>query len=163
MAKAFRYLFLFLLSAGVLVSCKKTEYVYQIENENLYPDNAGKVKVKSDEQFVSILYANLFQEALGANELVRVVRCIRANGDKDLIHEVLVSNFMNRADVQLPEAEFMRANPDSFVVETYKRFLVRYPTEAEKTWFRNYINTHPTVTPEIVYASFAISNEYQFY
>jgi hypothetical protein len=92
-----------------------------------------------------------------------VVRCIRANGDKDLIHEVLVSNFMNRPDVQLPEAEFMRSNPDSFVVETYKRFLVRYPTEAEKTWFRNYINTHPTVTPEIVYSSFAISNEYQFY
>jgi hypothetical protein len=163
MVKAFRYLFLFLLSAGVLASCKKTEYVYQIENENLYADNAGKVKVKSDEQYVSILYANLFQEALGANELVRVVRCIRANGDKDLIHEVLVSNFMNRPDVQLPEAEFMRSNPDSFVVDTYKRFLVRYPTEAEKTWFRNYINTHPTVTPEIVYSSFAISNEYQFY
>ena len=163
MGNTLRYLFFCLLSAGVLVSCKKTEYVYQIENENLYPDNAGKVKVKSDEQFVSILYANLFQEALGANELVRVVRCIRANGDKDLIHEVLVSNFMNRPDVQLPEAEFMRANPDSFVVETYKRFLVRYPTEAEKTWFRNYINTHPTVTPEIVYSSFAISNEYQFY
>jgi hypothetical protein len=163
MGKTLRYLFFCLLGAGVLGSCKKTEYVYQIENENLYPDNAGKVKVKSDEQFVSILYANLFQEALGANELVRVVRCIRANGDKDLIHEVLVSNFMNRPDVQLPEAEFMRANPDSFVVETYKRFLVRYPTEAEKTWFRNYINTHPTVTPEIVYSSFAISNEYQFY
>ncbi|MBX7181112.1 MAG: hypothetical protein K1X82_03280 [Bacteroidia bacterium] len=163
MTKHLCVLFLFLLIGGILHSCKKTEYTYQIENENLYPDNAGKVKLKSDEQYVSILYANLFQEALGANELVRVVRCIKANGDKDLIHEVLVSNFMNRPDVQLPTSEIMRANPDSFIVETYKRFLVRFPTEAEKTWFRNYINTHPTVTPEIVYSSFAISNEYQFY
>ena len=47
--------------------------------------------------------------------------------------------------------------------ETYKRFLVREPTEAETTYFKNYINSDPNVTPELVYFAFALSNEYLFY
>lgn len=146
-----------------LQSCKKTEYEFEVENTQLYPDNAGKVKVKSEEQYVSILYANLFQQALGANELARIVRCIHAVGDKDLVHEVLISNFMNRPEVQLPTVQEMNENPDLFIENTYKRFFVRKPTEAEKTWFRNYLKTHPMVRPELVYYAFALSNEYQFY
>ena len=57
----------------------------------------------------------------------------------------------------------MLANPDNFVEETYVRFLVRYPTQAERTWMRNYIQNTPTVTPELVYSSFALSTEYLHY
>ena len=51
----------------------------------------------------------------------------------------------------------------NFVFETYKRFLIREPTEAEVTYFRNYITSDPNVSPELVYFSFALSNEYLFY
>jgi hypothetical protein len=57
----------------------------------------------------------------------------------------------------------MRQDPEAFITETYKRFFVRVPTEAEKTYMINYINSHPEVTPEHVYYAFAISNEYYFY
>jgi hypothetical protein len=40
---------------------------------------------------------------------------------------------------------------------------VRNPSEAERQYFKNYISTHPNVTPEMVYFSFALSDEYLFY
>ena len=57
----------------------------------------------------------------------------------------------------------MRADIEQFVIKTYKRFYVRKPSEAEKTFFINYIESHPNITAEHLYFSFASSNEYYFY
>jgi hypothetical protein len=154
-----------LLGALLLTSgCKKDDgNTYGVNNENLLPPGAGKTKVKSNEQYVSILYANLFQQALRANSLYDISKCIESIGDKDVAKEVIISNFMNKPNVQLPADSTMRNDVPKFVVDTYNRFLVRNPTEAEKTWFVNFINANPNVTPELVYFSFALCNEYQYY
>ena len=47
--------------------------------------------------------------------------------------------------------------------ETYKRFFVRDISQAEREFFLNYLNANPNVSSEMVYMSFALSNEYQFY
>jgi hypothetical protein len=57
----------------------------------------------------------------------------------------------------------MRAEVDVFIFDTYKRFLIREPSELEFTYFRNYINANSNVTSEMVYISFALSNEYYYY
>ena len=57
----------------------------------------------------------------------------------------------------------MRQDLDLFLEETYKRFFVRDITEAEREFFLNYLNANPNVSSEMVYMSFALSNEYQFY
>ncbi|UPT65387.1 MAG: hypothetical protein M0D57_12555 [Sphingobacteriales bacterium JAD_PAG50586_3] len=160
-------LIFFIFSFSFLVSqtsCKKTdENTYDVNNVNLLPPGAGKTKQKSNEQYVSILYANLFQQALSANRLFDITQCIESIGDKDIAREVIISNFMNKPDVLIPADSVMQNNPEQFVIDTYNRFLVRNPTVAEKTWFVNYINANPNVTPELVYFSFALSNEYMFY
>lgn len=159
--------FKIIILLGLLISaasCKKKDtYEYQVNPENLYPTNAGKVKLKTDGQYVSILYANLFQTALSSNELFRITQCIESVGDKELVREVIISNFMNRNDVIIPTNEEMRADIDGFLEATFERFYVRKMTEAERTWFRNYIESNPNVTPELVYFSFGLSNEYLFY
>ena len=145
-------------------ACKKTdENTYDVNNVNLLPPGAGKTKQKSNEQYVSILYANLFQQALSANRLFDITQCIESIGDKDIAREVIISNFMNKPDVLIPADFVMQNNPEQFVIDTYNRFWVRNPTVAEKTWFVNFINANPNVTPELVYFSFALSNEYMFY
>lgn len=152
------------LAVLVLAGCKKDDAnTYGVNNENLLPPGAGKDKIKSNEQYVAILHANLFQTAMSANQLYQVTQCIESIGDKELAREVIISNFMNKPGVQLPADSTMRNNPEAFVIETYNRFLVRNPTEAEKTWFINYIEANPNVTPELVYFSFSLSNEYMFY
>lgn len=155
------WLSLILLSA----SCRKpdAEDLYEVNQVKLYPSIADKNKLKSQEQYVSILHTNLFQTALSGNELVQMIDCLESIGDKELGREVLISNFMNEPGVILPSDSVMRANPEAFVIETYERFFVRRPSEAEKTWFIQYIEANPTLSTELVYFAFALSNEYLYY
>ncbi len=142
--------------------CEKDK-LYEVNEETILPPNANKTKLKSDQQYIAILYANLFQTALSSDDLFEASECVQSIGDKDLVHEVLISNYMNKSNVILPTNEEMRADIDAFITETYNRFLVRNPTEAERQYFKNYINTNPNVRPELVYFSFALCNEYQYY
>ena len=146
----------------VLFACQK-EYIYDVNLENIQLPNAGKTKLKTEDQYIAILYANLFQTAISPNELVDVNRCIESIGDKELVHEVIISNFMNKPDVIIPTDSLMRIDIDTFMFNTYERFLVREMTEAERTYWNIYINSTPQVTPELVYFSFALSNEYLYY
>jgi hypothetical protein len=153
-------IFFFLFSVS---SCKKEDVVYDINQLQSSSYNANKNKLKSIGQYISIVYANLFQKALSSNELVEITRCIESIGDKQVAHEIVLSNFMNRGDVIIPSDSMMRADLDLFLEETYKRFFVRNITEAEREFFLNFLNSNPHVSCEMVYMSFALSNEYQFY
>lgn len=153
-----------LLLGALLGGCRKEpEPSFVLNQVELYPSAAGKEKLKTNEQYVAILYANLFQTALSANDIFGINTCIESIGDKELAREVIISNFMNKPGVQLPTVAEMNANLNAFIEDTYVRFFVRYPTEAEKLWLRNFITTNPYATPEIVYFSFALSNEYLYY
>jgi len=146
----------------ITYSCKK-DPVYDINEIQSQSYNANKNKLKTTGQYISILYANLFQEALSANELVEITRCIESVGDKELVHEVILSNFMNKEGVLIPSDSLMRADLNLFIEETYKRFYVRDITEAEREYFINFFEAHPNVSAEMVYTAFSLSNEYQFY
>lgn len=146
------------------LSCRKEKKViYDLVEIEAGPDNAYKDKQKTEEQYVAILYANLFQKALAANELVEITDLIYSVGDKEVIHEIIISNFMNDPGVQFPSDAEMRSDIDAFIIDTYKRFLVRTPLEIEKSWFKSFILANENVTPELVYFAFSICNEYYFY
>lgn len=155
------------LTAMVLFSaCKKQENTYAVVNTPVQGDNLNKDKAKSNIEFHSILSTNLFQKPSSINELSRTDRVIQSCGDKSLINEVIISNYMNSPDVRLPSRQRMIDSTDRFIEETYIRFFIRRPTEAELTWFRNYINankTNPNFRPELIYSAFAASDEYMFY
>lgn len=143
--------------------CTEEKYTYGVEDVIVQPVDLSGKKAKTPEQYLSILYANLYQKAMSPNQLVKATDVIASIGDKQVAYETVISKFMNDPNIILPSEEDMRADPEAFVRETYQRFFVRVPTEAEKTWMINFINSHPDVTPEHVYYSFAISNEYYFY
>lgn len=152
------------ISLALLVSCQSEDkYIYDLNPVEVLPANANKNKEKTIEQFISILYANLFQKALSADEMVEIRKLIESIGDKEVAYEILISNYMNRSDVIIPPTEEMRADLDAFLQETYKRFFVRIPSEAEKAYLKNFIESDPNVSAEMVYFSFALSEEYRFY
>ena len=144
-------------------ACKKEEVIYDVNQVNANSYNSGKDKLKSISQYISILYANLFQEALSANELVEISNCIMSIGDKEVANEIVLSNFMNKTGVIMPSDSLMRADVDAFLEETYTRFFIRNITEAEREFFKNFLETNPNVSVEMVYTAFSLSNEYQFY
>jgi hypothetical protein len=151
-----------LVSVLLLSSCVKDD-VYELNEVQSNSYNANKNKLKSSNQFISILHANLFQKALSANELVEISRCIESIGDKKLVHEIVLSNFMNKEGVIIPSDSLMRDDLNVFIEESYKRFFVRDITEAEREFFLSFFESHPNVSAEMVYMAFSLSNEYQYY
>lgn len=153
-----------------LSSCKK-EAIFEVNEIDLALINADKKKLKTTTQFVAILYANLFQRALSASKQVEIQNVVESIGDKKVAYEILISNFLNEPDVLVPSDSLMLASEEDlnqFITEAYNRFLVRQPTEAERTFFVNYINQNaPSNTQkrfaELVYFAFALSDEYQYY
>ena len=148
----------------VFFACKKEEdIIYGVNQVNADSYNSGKDKLKSTFQYISIVYANLFQQALSANELVEITDCITSIGCKEVAHEIVLSNLMNKTGVIMPSDSLMRSDVNTFLEETYKRFFIRNITEAEREYFKNFLETHPDVSVEMIYTAFSLSNEYQFY
>jgi hypothetical protein len=154
---------LFFCLLVLATSCKKDDVIYDVNQVNATSYNANKNKLKTIPQYISILYANLFQKALSANELVEITNCIESIGDKEVAHEIVLSNFMNKSGVTMPSDSLMRTDVNAFIEQTYKRFYVRDLTEAEREFFLNFFASHPDVSVEMVYSAFSLSNEYQFY
>lgn len=154
---------LFFCLSVFATSCKKDDIIYDVNQVNATSYNANKNKLKTISQYISILYANLFQKALSANELVEITNCIESIGDKQVAHEIILSNFMNKSGVTMPSDSLMRTDVNAFIEQTYKRFYVRDLTEAEREFFLNFFASHPDVSVEMVYSAFSLSNEYQFY
>jgi hypothetical protein len=144
-------------------SCRKDIYVYEIDDLTILPVNSQKIKPKTITQYISILYTNFFQRAISPNAMLQAQKAIESIGDKQIAFDILVSKYMNDSRVILPTAQAMRDDPEKFVRETYRRFLVREPTEAELSWMLNYIRSRPDVMPEHFYFAFATSNEHFHY
>lgn len=159
-----KYFLFSTLAVSALFSCKKTETTkYEVVDVPIYEDKAKKNKLKSEGEYISILHTNLFQKPVSPTELYKAQSVIYSIGDKSLAYEVVLSNFFNRPGVVIPTMSEMRANIDSFVIKTYLRFYLRLPSEAEKSYFNNFIKSNPNLVPELVYTAFASSDEYAFY
>lgn len=162
--KAFALAAVFSLSA-VFSSCKKqeTKYEYEVNNENVLPANVSKTRVKTTDQYVAILYANLFQKALSSNNLFTISQCFESVGDQILARQILIANLMKKTGVIIPTVTAMNSNIEQFITDTYVRFYVRNPTESEKVYLKKMIQADPNLTPELIYIAFALSDEYMYY
>ena len=156
--------FIALLLALTAWGCQvEPDVTYGLETLELGSATADKDRLKSLDQWIVILHADLFGESLGSADLFDIKQAFMSVGDQDLAREVLISNFMQDPNVVLPDPAEIMNDPDTFINDTYVRFLVRYPTEAERTWLKNFLSANPTVTPELMFTAFALSEEYLHY
>ena len=65
-------------------SCTDEYYVYGIEDVDITPVNSEKDKPKTHTQYISILYANMFQKAIGPNQMLQALNAIESIGDKQI-------------------------------------------------------------------------------
>ena len=169
--KRFISLSLLLLLLLSLSSCKKEiiqkviydNTIYGITPVNLYSSNADKTKQKSSDQFVSILYSNLTNQTIPADDLNHISEVTYSLGDKGLVNSMLLENFLAAPQIEIPSKQEMRNDISTFVTNSYLKFYLRQPSEYEKYFFTSMIQNDTTITAEMVYAAFAQSNEYLFY
>ena len=165
-----RFAFVFTI-AIFFISCKKEvqenvvydNTIYQMENIAVYGSSAEKNKQKTPLQFISILYADLFNQRISNVELNDLVQVELSIGDKNIFKELIFKHYMNSTGVTLPSSNEMHANPSTFTTNIYLRFFQRNPTGYEKYYLENLINTDPSLSPEIIYTAYVLSEEYNFY
>jgi len=76
---------------------------------------------------------------------------------------MLLENFLNAPQIEIPTKQEMRSDISTFVSNAYLKFYLRKPSEYERYFFTSMIQTDTTITPQMVYTAFAQSNEYLFY
>ena len=146
-----------------LASCRKQDVTYGLNDFQLYQDASQKDKLKSSEQYIKILYTQLFQTPPTENYLAELSLILTSIGDQEMAREIVVSNFFNNSNVSLPTVDEMNADLFGFVEDTYRNYYLRIPSQAEKEWVAHFIQQHSGMTPELVYFAFALSNEYLHY
>lgn len=145
-------------------ACTKDRIIgYEVDQVNVLEDKSRKTKKKNDAEFISILYTNLYQSAISPNQLYKTQNVLYSIGDQDVANEMLLSNYFNIAEITIPQDAVMRADVDAFINNTFKRFYLRYPSEGEKAFFKQFVTNNKAVTVEMVYTAFACSEEYQYY
>ncbi len=159
--KGFVQLLLLCLALG---ACKR-EVVeqYEINDVNLYSSASEKKNLKTDEQFISILYTDLFGKSIDNTELGKLNTAYTSMGDKSLVIDIIIRSMLSNSEAIVASSNEMRANPDEFIVETYKRFMVRQPNEQEKWFLRNKIEENTSLKPIDIYYALLTSDEYRYY
>jgi hypothetical protein len=145
-------------------NCTKERLIgYEVNDVSVLEDKSKKTKKKNDAEYVSILYTNLYQTAISPNQLYKTQSVVYSIGDQDVANEMLMSNYFNTSGITIPKDSEMRSDIEGFIIHTFKRFYLRYPSEGEQAFFKQYITKNAAVTVEMVYTAFACSEEYQYY
>lgn len=152
------------LMLTVVSGCQKEQnIIYDVNDVNVQQPNANKDYVKSLSEFISIAYTDLFGQNISQAQLQTLAVPYAGFGDLKLIEELIIKNFLNEPTVIIPTDAQMRANVDQFLLDTYQKFLNRYPNEFELWHMKNVIEENEDITPELVYFAIMTSNEYRYY
>lgn len=153
-----------LLGLLFIAACRSDDqYLYEVNTLDVLASNDHKSRQKSEDQYLATLYTNLYQESVSGNKLADMREVMASFGDKDLGRQMLISRLLVDPEINIPTNAEMRADLDGFVEETYRRFLVREPSMAERTYLKNILIKNPQLTPDMIYLSFTLAEEYQFY
>lgn len=142
----------------------QAEYLYDLGNISLYQDGIKKPHVKTLNEFAAIAYSELFGTTIPSQKITELTQAYVSFGDKKMIEDLMIRNFLNLPGVQIPTISDMNADVTLFINNTYKKFYTRLPNEFELWQMKEYINNNSsTVTPELVYYTFMTSDEYRYY
>ena len=156
---------IFIFSILLLFSCKKEKNVtYQLNDVTIENNTANKDHLKSTTEFISIAYSDIFGTVISTNKLADLTTIYKGFGDKKLIEEMVIKNFLNEPTNLIPVIDrTSETEIENFVTDTYKKLYNRNPDEYELWFVADMIAKDNDLTAELVYYSLMTSNEYRYY
>ena len=159
-------IYIFLVFAIMFSACRKKEveenFVYNIKDVTVKKDGADKLSQKTTTEFISMAYSDAFGTTISSNKLVNLSKAYDAFGDKKLMEDLIIRNFLATSGVQIPTLAEMNADIEVFIKTAYNKLLVRDPNEFELYTVKKLIQDN-AMTPELVYYAILTSNEYRYY
>ena len=112
-----------LFSVLILFSCKKEKNViYQLNDVTIEQNSANKDHLKSTTEFISIAYSDIFGTVISTNKLADLTRIYKAFGDKKLIEQMVIKNFLNEPTNLIPVIDTTSVTTiKDFVTDAYKK------------------------------------------
>jgi hypothetical protein len=146
-------------------SCKKDKKaIYGINDVNIEQNSANKDHLKSTTEFISIAYSDIFGTVIATDKLSDLSTMYMAFGDKKLIEEMVIKNFLNEPTIQIPTLDrTSESTIQNFVTDGYKKLFNRTPDEYELWFVTDMIQKDTALTAELIYFSFMTANEYRYY
>jgi len=156
---------IFLFSILMLFSCKKEKKVtYHVNNVNITQNSANKDHLKSTIEFISIAYSDIFGTVISTNKLAELSQIYKAFGDKKLIEQMVIKNFLNEPSIQIAQIDrSSESTIQNFVTDGYKKLFNRTPDEYELWFVTDMIQKDTALTAELIYFSLMTANEYRYY
>ncbi len=156
---------IFLLSVLTLVSCKKEKKaVYGLNDVDISQNSANKDYLKSTTEFISIAYSDIFGTVISINKLADLTKIYNPFGDKKLIEQMVIKNFLNEPSIQIPQIDRSSASTiNTFTQNMYIKLYNRTPDEYELWFISNKIENDTDLTSELIYFSLMTANEYRYY
>jgi hypothetical protein len=156
---------IFIFSIFLLFSCKKEKNVkYQLNDVTIENNRANKDHLKSTTEFISIAYSDIFGTVISINKLADLTKIYKAFGDKKLIEQMVIKNFLNEPSIQIPQIDRSSASTiNTFTQNMYIKLYNRTPDEYELWFISNMIENDTDLTSELIYFSLMTANEYRYY
>jgi len=115
---------------------------------------------KTDIQFISIAYMDVFGKAIPQQELNSLKEIFLSQGDQELNRNALIGRLLQNHTGELPGEHLLANNPTSFLRFCFKHFYRRIPSKSELEELTDTQQKEPLTVSQWYYA-FMISNEYQ--
>jgi hypothetical protein len=144
-------------------SCLEPDPIYEVEPVTVQEQGGQKKGFKSDRQFVSGAFSDLFGKQITSAELDESMVCYNAISDKGLVRDMIIRDMLRRNSLVVPAAQDMRNDKDKFIIDTYRKFYKRDPSDLEKWTLLNQIDQDTTLNPVLIYYAFLSSEEYLYY
>ena len=153
------------LSVVLLSSChKEKNVIYDINDVTIEQNSANKDHLKSTTEFISIAYSDIFGTVISTSKLSDLTQTYKAFGDKILIEEMIVKNFLNEPTNLIPDIDRTSTSSiEVFVTDTYTKLYNRNPDEYELWYITDMILKDVNLNSELVYFALMTSNEYRYY
>ncbi len=144
-------------------ACTEETTSYELEQVEIGVNDDAKTRAKRQRQFLQTLYNHIYQAPLPPGEAVALDELLRSIGDRQVAIELVVAKMVSDSAAALPPASELRNDPEAFITALYRRLYVRDATQAELSWWVNYLETHPDVDVAQIVFAFVTATEYRYY
>lgn len=157
------------LLAALLMSfsaCKKDDptFFFGVEDVTVTQSSADKNRLKTDIEFVSIAYADLFGGSISQSALEDIIITYKSFGDKSMVIEMIIRKYIADEASNVGSIDrSSQATTESFVQSTYEKLYNRTPNAFEKWYLSDLIQTDSDINAEMVYYAMMTANEYRYY
>jgi len=154
------FIFFFLM----MCSCEKeVDYLYEVDKVNVQAPGSIKSNAKNTIEFLTIAWADLFGTQIPLQELIRLNTVYLAFGDKKMVEDRILLNFLSKPGVQIPAQTNMSGDTLLYINNTYKKLFNRDANAFEKYYLKEQIRINTAMTSKVIWYALMTSDEYRYY